>query len=602
MKNNLIIHPKKLFFLKDKKNIFIDFYTYSQFTGKKNKAKYFQTKDSNKYRTLSYKKTEKIFYILIDCIKNEYNKIFKKDYDIIFYEIIFGHWLRKFIEQFIFKHDSVVGAIKNCNIDYCQIFDTNNFIYAVDETHSIYSSSLDNGWNASIYSYIIENIKSNIKIKKIKIKQKIFKNLKSIQNKKSVSKNNINLKSLINFLFKLSNILPNNSTGLVYNTGFGFYHEKKFEMVLGQLPRNYNLSFKYVISNYNSNLRLNLNFKKYIINDDKNKHDSVHICNLILDILDRSIPIIFYEDFIYMLDFSLKINFPKNPKFILTSYAFETNEPFKFYLAHHKSKNKSLTYFVFQHGNSYITRIDNTYNNEVRTADKFITWGKKSDLNYKNNITHYNYKLLNLNKNYFKDNISDQILLILRSSGFNTVPYDRQLEGKKQLNLIIDFLEKIDDKLKSKIIIRAHANSKKYLNEYELFFSKFNVDFGKTPYLESVNNAKLVIFNYDSTGMLEMLSLGKPCIGLWPNLYQHLNKFSVSDYKKLKSVNILFDNSENLLKHIVTHWNNLDKWWLDKSTQKVKNEFVKNYSIRPKKDFFISLKKKIMNTVDEKKI
>ena len=42
--------------------------------------------------------------------------------------------------------------------------------------------------------------------------------------------------------------------------------------------------------------------------------------------------------------------------------------------------NPKLKYFVYQHGGSYITRVDNSYQNETMTCDYFITWGDKTDI------------------------------------------------------------------------------------------------------------------------------------------------------------------------------------------------------------------------------
>ena len=60
-----------------------------------------------------------------------------------------------------------------------------------------------------------------------------------------------------------------------------------------------------------------------------------------------------------------------------------------------KFNNPQIKYFVYQHGGSYITRLDNSFNNECNTCDYFLTWGDKTDLTKKNNIKFVNFKLLN---------------------------------------------------------------------------------------------------------------------------------------------------------------------------------------------------------------
>ena len=146
------------------------------------------------------------------------------------------------------------------------------------------------------------------------------------------------------------------------------------------MPRAYPLKFEFNYSNFDYKLRKKLNFEKFLILNNQNydKH-FVQIFNLIIRILNKSLPITIVEDFKNLIKYSEKLSFPKNPKAICTSYAFESIEPFKYYVALRKFYNPKIKYFVYQHGGSYITRLDNSYNNECNTCDYFITWGDKTD-------------------------------------------------------------------------------------------------------------------------------------------------------------------------------------------------------------------------------
>ncbi len=119
-----------------------------------------------------------------------------------------------------------------------------------------------------------------------------------------------------------------------------------------------------------------------------------------------------------------------------------------------KFLNPGVKYFVYQHGGSYITRIDNSFYNECNTCDYFITWGEKTDISKNNNLKFVNFKLLN--NRYLKEKKLETLLILLRSSGYNTTPYDRYSEGLHQMNFTLNFLKKFSNELKKKTIIRAH--------------------------------------------------------------------------------------------------------------------------------------------------
>ena len=382
----------------------------------------------------------------------------------------------------------------------------------------------------------------------------------------------------------------------MYSSGINFINEKKIDLLFGQLPRFYPQNFAFKYSSFDTNLRKKLNFNKFIKkNYEKNEKSFAEIFNLIIKILYKSLPIFFIEDFERLIDFSNnKTNFPKNPKAILTSFAFESNEPFKFYLALKKFYNSKIKYFVYQHGGSYITKIDNNYSNEINTCDYFITWGDKTDITKKNNIKFCNFKLLN--KKYTKIKNSNKLLILMRSSGYNAVPYDRYTEGLNQIHQTVNLCKNFNKELRKNTIIRAHYSSKNRIGNQIKDLNEFKIDYSEQNYFEAINDAKLILFNHDSTGLLEMFALNKPTLCMWENGHDHQNNFVFDDYELLKEVKILFNDHEKLYEHMINVWKEPLKWWYSNDVQINLNKFINLYTKRPNKNF----NNKLKNIIKEK--
>ena len=446
-------------------------------------------------------------------------------------------------------------------------------------------------WSACLYSYIIDSLnkKKNLGIEINKINQ-IEKNFDDSEHLDQINYNNKNLKYILkNLMSKIISFFPNKTELFSYDLGISSLTEKKLDIIFSQFPRFYNTKFKLKYSQYSSELRKEIYFDNFEENVNLEE-----IINLLLKILKKSLPISILEDYKSLEKKTKIINFPKKPKYIFTSYAFESNEVFKFYLANQKKYNKNVKYLVYQHGGSYITRIDNSYNNECKTADTFLCWGEKIDKNLNNNVNFFNFKLSN--KNYFIKNKANKLLVILRSSGYNAVPYDRYLEGKRELEFTLDFLNKLPDYIKSDVLLREHSGSKGQLKMYDNILNKFEIDYGDKNYFESINNSKIIFFNHDSTGLLEMLGCNKPTICAWPNFSNHLNMSIEDDYKYLIDGKILFQNNEDLLKHLIQFWQNPKKWWFNESTQNCIKQFINLYSKKPEKNYLKDLKKIIINS------
>ena len=591
MKHNLVINPSDEFIsINDEfENIFVDRFIYDQCEKKKSTDKYFSSRLDYSFRFENYKLSDQLFYEILECIKLELNSVFKKDFNQNFFEIIIGAWLRKFIQQFIHKYQNIIESKKKFNINYATTYDTTNFNFFTTETHTIQHATINNLWNACIYSYILDNCFLDIELSKIKLSEKKFDDMEFLSNKKS-SNNKKNFKQyIIKFLVYLTNLIPNNSNIFLYDIGIEFFNEKKIDLLFGQLPRVYPLNFNFNYSNFDYKLRKKLNFEKFVkLNNQNYEKYFIEIFNLIIRILNKSLPITIVEDFENLIKYSKKLNFPKDPKAICTSYAFESIEPFKYYVALKKFYNPKIKYFVYQHGGSYITRLDNSYNNECNTCDYFITWGNKTDITKKNSLKFVNFKLLK--RKYFKKK-GDKFLILMRSSGYNAVPYDRYSEGLNELNLTIKLCKNFSSELVKKTVIRAHYASKNRIENQIKELDQFKIDYSEQNYFDAINSSKLILFNHDSTGILEMFALNKPTLCLWESGHHHQNKFVIEDYEMLKKSKILFDNHEKLNQHLLEIWDDPLKWWNDDNVQNNLKKFVNLYTRLPDKDFNLKFKK-----------
>jgi len=593
LKINLVINPSEEFFERNTQfmNLFVDRYSYDQFKSPNKDDEYHESKLDKLTRIQNFELSNKLFYEILGCVKNELNILHNTNFNSKFFEILIGAWLRKFIQQFVFKFINIKEVLNQNVVSQAIINETSSYNFFTTETDTIQHATLNNQWNSCVYSYIIENLNVNFELKYIKPKELNFDDLNFISSKSNNSKRNLK-KSIYNFLVNLTNIIPNNANFFMYNTGINPFIEKKIDLIFWQLPRFYPFNFQIIYSKFNKELRKKINFDKYL--KVKFKEDETNyfgIFNLIIKILNKSLPIFMVEDFKNLIEYSIKkTNFPKNPKAICTATAFQNIEPFKFYLAQKKFYNSNIKYFVYQHGGSYITRIDNSFFNECNTCDKFITWGSKTDLTKDNNVEFVNFKLLD--KRHLKSiNNEGKFLILMRSSGYNAAPYDRYSEGIEQIKLVSKLCKNLTDDIKRNTLIRAHYSSRKRIDNFVKDLNDIKIDYSKQNYFDAINSAKLLLFNHDSTGMLEMFALNKPTLCMWENKNDHLNSFVESDYQLLVNAKILFDNVEDLQIHLDKIWHNPLIWWNSENVHKNLKKFVKLYTRPPNKYFNNNFKK-----------
>lgn len=586
MKNNLVLSSNKKSIENDYCNIFLDERSFVELDKKPLNYQFSESiLFTNEERLNSFNECNQIYNSILDDLFLKLNDHHNVLWTRRSWEILIGFWLRKFIYIVYFKFNNLKKILKSKKIDNVCLSQIKNNNLASHESTAIQDLSIDSDWSWILYSKIFEYLENNkIKVTYFESEKKNFYEKETLFEKINKNKKKFKHKLLKSYNF-LTNKLLSDNRNFIVGTYLPLIKEKKLELLFGQIPTFYTPpKIEYVSIDIDLRQKISL---------DKN---CLIIEKIVRDLLLSYLPTFVLENFQILKTTVEKFNYPKNPKFIFTSNIFESDEAFKFYLANMISSNKPVKYFVGQHGNSYFTRIDNNYSNEFITCDYFISWGDKNKED-KKIINLFNLKLP---KSKRKIN-TDKIVIVFRSLGYQTVPYDRWKEGKQELLMAKTFLKYLDRNFYKNIHLRLHGSFqyryKSFVQNYLSDISTFKKDFEECSYDKIIEDARLVIFTYDATGFLENLTSNKPSISLYPNIFIHLNEDCKKYYKNLKDSNIIFDNPKEMHDHIYNIWPNVDLWWNSQQTQSVIKNFLKFFSSPTTKSPLRSIKKKITEKI-----
>ena len=167
--------------------------------------------------------------------------------------------------------------------------------------------------------------------------------------------------------------------------------------------------------------------------------------------------------------------------------------------------------------------------------------------------------------------------------------------------IYIDLKKKIEQNLKDKILLRSSkevlqtSRGRWYAEKYFKNFKENQIDYGLNNYTDNLKNSRLNLYFYDSSGILENLIYNIPTIGIWNNLYNHLNDEFIERYKFLEEANIIFDNLDKMIIHLNNIWERPESWWFSKRTQDNIKKF--NYQFNTKGN--ISSLRKLKNYVND---
>ena len=271
------------------------------------------------------------------------------------------------------------------------------------------------------------------------------------------------------------------------------------------------------------------------------------------------------------------LNWPKNPKVIMTSYSHYLDEIFQIYTALKIEKKTKLV--ILQHGHQGHHQMCGSYF-EKKICDNYISWGNKS--NEKKNIPLF--ITTNIGKTIKKKN---PIGILLKMTEFQLIPWKtthapRDIESvisyKNNIKTFLKNLNKINRKnttIKSYDFAKLNFITKNIKNDFkDIKINRINKLVGRG--YEDAYSKELIIETYNSTGFIELLSMNSPVVLVTsPNLF-----YVKSEYKKYYDLliknQIIFFDAKKAAECINKNLPNIGDWWQNKERQKSIKFFCDN--------------------------
>jgi len=500
------------------------------------------------------------------------NKIHGMQHDEKFWRIVLGHWFRRSIEVLFNRINTLEQCLQTFDISGYTAYSSEEFSLAVPDSNSAVWAFNNEVWNWALTSRIlclspIHNFPIVFASKQGE--EIIFKGVKSNYKEGKLPLS----KKIINFarkqLFIITRLLVKETDAFVINSYLPFKDEIKLELALGQCPQKWFSPRINVVEPPNRLLRAKLT--ELFASQSKNNKEK-----LISTLLFELLPICFLEGFPYLNQIVYQQPWPKSPKFIFTSNNFDTDEIFKLWTA--MKVESGSKYFVGQHGTCYgNSRYMNPSIDEI-TSDKYITWG------WSDNLPQHNpaFVLKTAGRKVAVFNPFGDLLLIETCLYNRITTWDASCEFVEYFNDQIKFIRSLANKPRQLLNIRLHAEYR-YLNWNELsrwhdFDPTIKLDKGESAIKNLIADSRLVVHSYDSTGILETLSLNIPTLAFWQNGFEHLRESAKPYYQILVDAEIVHFSSESVGKKVNEVWDDVDGWWRQPKVQVARKQFCDRFA------------------------
>ena len=516
----------------------------------------------HKYHWDDKVKFNRDFYSLTDLyekylleLSNKLNIIHNRNEDLRYWRIVIGPWLRFFIDV-LFDRFECVRTLDKSKIDNTYIFNYNLQNLIPIDFVDFYDQIRDDYWNHAIFSecilffginhtHINQEIREKKLIKHISYLERIKTCVKYIYNK---------------FLPRLLNKIA------IVEPYLELSRSLKFHFKLKQFPIfdiNVNIPRPKELSNKRDKLILFTNTNS-------------EFETLLNKIIFKLIPISYFENFCKYEKKGFNF-YPKYPKIILTSNAYQSNDLFKIWTANQTKNDVKL--IIEQHGGHFgIGLINQTELHQINIANIFASWGWHGKENV---LPMPAFKLLSSLP--FRYNNKGNVLLVTPSYPryfycYFSVPIAGQFLNFLD-NLFI-FLNGLQFNINSELIVRTDADIFGWhlKKRFENSKIKLQIDDNKKSLIKQLKNSRLLISTYNATLYIETLSMNFPTIIFFDTNQYELRHDADEYIAILKDAKIFHDNPKSAYEFFNEIQTEIEEWWFSNKVQYARTIFCNKFA------------------------
>lgn len=304
------------------------------------------------------------------------------------------------------------------------------------------------------------------------------------------------------------------------------------------------------------------------------------ICRLLPELL----PILYLEGFSSYLR-SVKLQYPRRTRMIVSAHAYSYNEGFRFWTASQIDHDAKLV--CVQHGGGYGVGFRwSALEHEFRVADYYCTSGWVS--RQKAITVPMPVPKLALSKSIYAATLNNagKVLWVWRA--FRRYPF-RIADGSINHD-IAEYLEEqrlfghsLHASIRRQCTLRLRSSDNVW-DEQDFArreFPEMELDECKISFKAAAKDSRLWVITYNSTPLLDALVANVPFIVFWNPTqgYNKLSEAAVPHFEKLKRIGVFHESPDSAAHAVNEHFADPARWWGTAEIQQARQAFCEQFAV-----------------------
>nr|CBA31343.1 hypothetical protein Csp_F37040 [Curvibacter putative symbiont of Hydra magnipapillata] len=301
----------------------------------------------------------------------------------------------------------------------------------------------------------------------------------------------------------------------------------------------------------------------------------------LVSMFHQQLPTVFCEGYAALQSVVQQMPWPVAPSSIFTSNALWGDEVVMEYTASQVEKGARLLYG--QHGGLYgVGAFSWAEEHERSIADRYLTWGWSESPKQKfAPVGYFKRQLVRAGR---KGKQTDLVLVC-----YDYPRYTHRLDSEAMVMLsgyldnCLSFAEALEGGARDELLVRLTPREHGWFQEsrWRDRFAMVRIDRGSRSMGQLMLDARLLIYTYNSTGLIEALVSNKPCVMFWDHSVSRLRGCAEPEFTALRSVGILHESPESAARHVSRVWYDVAGWWDSVEVQSAVQMFSNRFCSEP---------------------
>lgn len=491
------------------------------------------------------------------------NQIHGVEHSLRYWRILIGPWLAYFIQALFDRWLSIEEAINHFEITGTIILSRNeDELVPNDMTHMV-ELMLGDEWNHHIYAAILERFGNVPFIRKSRVNQPAV-----LKKSKSGLKHKIST-----ILSSLTSRFVRERDVFLISTYLPSFSEFRLYLRFLQIPQRWRSINPVQVS-------VELTQRKWKVGDQ----GQTEFEKFVFAMIPKQIPTLYLEGYQQLVEQARCSPWPSRPNVVYSANALLHDTVSMAYTAEKVEQGTPLVYG--QHGGSYgMAQFMWAEDHERRIAEKYLTWGWTAVGGAETLPIGVVKKIKR--RNGASSKARTDLLLILATLPRYTFRLDSDVGANQMLKYISDCLQFgnsiMGSDAYSALRVRLHSTEYGWGEKARWAFGhpKARLDNGLRPIWDLVENSRLVVLTYNSTGYLEFFAAGVPTIIFWDMETRPVRNSAIPYFEELKRVGVFHETPESAAVYVNKIWDDVDAWWSSAEVQEVLTRFKEQYCYCP---------------------